>query len=136
MTADKLKLSDRLAEKRTDLAAKRTLLAAERSLMAWIRTGLSMIGFGFTIYAFFESLLLNKNELMMNLDNPRKIGMFLLGMGILSVLFGSFQYLIFIKEVQKIAMIKAGKFPLIIAGLICLLGIVLFFTLFVKIHFL
>lgn len=129
-------LSDKLAKARTELAARRTVMAAERSLMAWIRTGLSMIGFGFTIYAFLESLIVDADKLIIKFDSPRKIGMFLLGMGVLSIIFGSFQYLVSIKDVQKITSVKAGKFPLLMAVLIGLLGVILFIAIFIKVHFL
>ena len=136
MSNKQLTLSDKLAKTRTQLSAKRTLMAAERSLMAWIRTALSMIGFGFTIYAFLESVMSNVNQLNIDVTSPRRIGMVLLSMGIVSIIFGSVQYLISIREIQKITHIKGDKFPLLIALLIGVLGIILFIALFVKIHFL
>ena len=137
MAHDTLTVSDRLAKQRTELAAKRTVMAAERSLMAWIRTSLSMIGFGFTIYAFLQSLIFNEKFLVnIKADSPRMIGMFLLGLGILANIFGSMQYLFLIKKLKQTISIKASKFPLFFGTLIGLLGVILFLSLFVKIHFL
>ncbi len=129
-------LSNELAQTRTDLAAQRTLMAADRSLMAWVRTGLSMIGFGFTIYAFLESLAEKGTLLTVSADGPRRIGLFLLFLGVISILLGTLQYWTTIKEVKKIYTCSAWRFTLIIAALIALLGLVLFVAMFVKAHFL
>lgn len=85
------KTSDELAEDRTVMAAKRTQMAADRSLMAWIRTGLSMISFGFTIYKLLEGFQADLESLGRE-SSPRQLGLFLTGLGTVSVLIGTVEY--------------------------------------------
>jgi len=85
------KTSDELAEDRTGLAAQRTLMAADRSLMAWIRTGLSMISFGFTIYKLLEGFQADLASLGRE-ASPRQLGLFLTGLGTVSVIIGTVEY--------------------------------------------
>lgn len=85
------KTSDELAEQRTAMAAQRTMMAADRSLMAWIRTGLSMISFGFTIYKLLEGFQSDLESLGRG-DSPRNLGLFLTGLGTVSVAVGTIEY--------------------------------------------
>jgi len=75
----------------TDLAVTRTVMAADRSMMAWVRTGLSLLTFGFTIYKFLdyarEELIATGKEVT-DFSSPKFIGLFLIGLGILSLLMG------------------------------------------------
>lgn len=123
---EKPQLSDVLAQKRTALSAKRTIMSAERSLMAWIRTGLTMIGFGFTIFAFLQSLLESKAALKLSMAAPRRIGLFLIGIGVLSLVFGSIEYWGTVKSFGKEYGYSPWRFPLLMAVLICALGVFLF----------
>jgi putative membrane protein len=127
------KLSDTLAQRRTDLAVDRThfavernLMAAERTLMAWIRTGLSMIGFGFTIYKVLQALLDEGARLVPRLQGPRNIGLFLIALGTLSAFMGSLEYWSLAKDFRKKYGSKIRKFPVIMSGMIFLLGLWLF----------
>ncbi len=113
--------ANELAEERTELAVQRTALAAGRSLMAWVRTGLSMIGFGFTIYKFLQGLA---SEIRPNA--ARNAGLFLIGLGTVSVLFGCIDYWQFGRELRRTRGRAMRTFPLFMAGLIALLGIALF----------
>ncbi len=110
-----------LAEERTELAARRTALAADRSLMAWVRTGLSMIGFGFTIYKFLQGF---GSEIRPNA--ARNAGLFLIGLGTVSVLFGCIDYWQFGRGLRRTRGRAMRTFPLLMAGLVVLLGIALF----------
>ncbi len=65
-------------------------MAADRTLMAWVRTALSMISFGFTIYKFLETLQQSGTSVIS--VTPRSIGLFLVGLGTLSVLLGLIEY--------------------------------------------
>lgn len=133
---DELKLTDTLAQQRTDLAAERTIMAADRSLMAWVRTGLSLIGVGFTIYAFLQSLAEKGKTAIISMQQARRIGLFLLALGIASIILGCLQDWITVKNIKKIYNISPWRFPLIIAGFIGLLGIFLFVGIFIKVRLL
>lgn len=121
MTSDKAKSSNELAQDRTDLAVDRTLMAASRSLMAWVRTGLSMIGFGFTIYKFLSS---DEGPGWSN-QNPEQAGIFLIVLGIVSVLFGTIEYAQTVADLRQKYRCKYRKYPLIMASLVGGFGLVL-----------
>jgi putative membrane protein len=133
------KLGDVLAQKRTDLAVDRTdmavdrtLWAASRTLMAWVRTGLSMIGFGFTIYKVLQAMQEEGIQLAPRIQGPRNIGLFLIGLGALSVLMGSLEYWQTSSDLHKKFGAAIKKFPLVMAGLILLLGLWLFVSIVLK----
>lgn len=132
--AAKAKLSDELALKRTELAARRTIMAADRSLMAWVRTGLALIGFGFTIYAFLQSVVEKGQLTMISPDKVRRIGLFLLALGVISILLGALQDWMTVRSIKKIYGVAAWRFTLVIAGSVGALGIFLFVSIFLKIH--
>lgn len=127
------KLSDVLARKRTELAAQRTVMAADRSLMAWVRTGLSLIGFGFSIYAFLQSVAIEK-QLPISDQAPRRIGLFLLALGIVSIILGVLQDWITVRNIKKTYDIIVWRFTLLIAAIIGLLGVLLFVLVFIKVR--
>lgn len=79
-----------MAQERTRLAAGRTLMAADRSLMAWVRTGLSMISFGFTIYKILQGV--QEAGVIDHGVSPRSAGLFLTGLGTLSIIAGTVEY--------------------------------------------
>lgn len=112
------KSSNELAQDRTDLAVDRTLMAASRSLMAWVRTGLSMIGFGFTLYKFLSS----GDSPGWSSQNPEQVGLFLIGLGILSIIFGAIEYTQTVGDLRRIYHCKYRKYPLIMAFLVGGLG--------------
>lgn len=133
MEQEELKLSDKLAQKRTELAAQRTVMAADRSLMAWVRTGLSLIGFGFSIYAFLQSLAIEK-KLPIGIQAPRRIGLFLLALGILCIIFGALQDWIAIQNIKKVYQVAVWRFALLIAATIGILGVVLFILVLIRVQ--
>ena len=126
------KLSDVLAQKRTDMASERTAMAADRSLMAWIRTALSMIGFGFTIYKFLEALKSDINGIAIKANSPRYLGIYLIGLGTFSMILAILQYLNTLKMIKKHQDFITFRYPIIVAVLICLLGVFLFGALIFK----
>jgi putative membrane protein len=85
------KSANQLAVERTDLATTRTVMAADRTLMAWVRTGLSMISFGFTIYKTLQAFQA-AGSILPDEHSPRNIGMFLTGLGTVSILLGTVEY--------------------------------------------
>jgi putative membrane protein len=121
-----------LAGDRTDLAVERTLMAAQRTLMAWVRTGLSMIGFGFTIYKVLQAMLKEGIQLTPHIQGPRNIGLFLIALGTLSTFMGSLDYWILAKDIHKRSGSPIRKYPLVMAGLIFLLGLWLFVSIILK----
>jgi putative membrane protein len=123
------KSSIELAEERTELAVFRTSLAASRSLMAWVRTGLSTIGFGFTLYKFVQSFAEAFRP-----GAPRMAGLFLIGLGTLSVLFGCVEYAQTATAMRSAyGAVKMRKGPLVMAGLIGMLGLALFLSVYLRI---
>jgi len=123
------KTSDELAAERTELAIQRTSLASDRTLMAWVRTATSLISFGFTIYKFFSEL---KREGGMEEHHswfsPRKVGMMLIFFGFLGLFFGLLQYRNEIRNLKKSDPELSRSFSPILAILILVLGLILFFA--------
>jgi uncharacterized membrane protein YidH (DUF202 family) len=72
------------------MGAMRTIMAADRTLMAWIRTSLSMLSFGFTIYKFLQTIA--SEGPMEHPNSPQQVGLFLTGMGVASIVFGTLGY--------------------------------------------
>ena len=113
----------------TELAVDRTVKAADRSLMAWIRTGLSLISFGFTIYKFLEyskEQLVANGKTLSKVADPILVGLMLIGMGILSLVFGIIENYYTITELQDSFSIKRKQYALFMAVLISLFGIFIF----------
>lgn len=80
-----------------DLAFERTLLAENRTLMAWVRTAISLISFGFTIYKFFHETIGNADRFF----SPRKVGMLMIGVGVLALIWGLMDHNAVIKKLRK-----------------------------------
>jgi putative membrane protein len=125
MEQQEKKLSDVLAEKRTNLAAFRTIMAADRSLMAWLRTGLSLIGFGFTIYKFLEYVAAQGTQMTFREAGPRDIGLFLLSLGTLSLVFAVIDYWKSLKKLSKEFDCSPWRTPLFAASGVALMGLFL-----------
>jgi putative membrane protein len=111
----------------TRLAVERTRLAHERTLMAWVRTSTSLISFGFTIYKFFEYLKeANKASPVSNGLNPRRFGMSMIVVGLLSLMIAAFQHHRDVKVLEA----RYGKAPTSMAGVLAfmvgILGILAF----------
>jgi len=107
-----------------DLARARTLLAAERTLMAWIRTALSMLSFGFAIYKFLQGL---EAETLAHEATARGVGLFMAGMGTLAILMGTFDHWHSLKLLRQLRDFKLTRPPMIMAVLMSITGLVLFF---------
>lgn len=130
MTASKVRTSNELAEERTDLAIERTVMAAGRTLMGWVRTALSMISFGFTIYKFLQAAANGAQVGVIGAQGPRRLGLFLIALGVISVLLGSVEYYQIIRRMNTLS---ARKYPtvnmsLVVGIVIGLLGLFLFIT--------
>lgn len=130
MTTIEVKTANQMAGERTDLAIQRTVMAAGRSLMAWIRTALSMISFGFTIYKFMQAATKGAEVGLLKAEGPRRLGLFLIALGVLSVLLGSAEYFQTLNKLnqQSATHYRALNFSFVVGLLIGLLGLFLFVT--------
>jgi putative membrane protein len=110
----------------SDLATTRTLMAADRTLMAWVRTSLSMTSFGFTIYQFLRNLA-HDQVVLAHVSAARSIGLFLTGLGTLSMLVGIIEHR---ETVRTLGLTHRLLFrPTVgIAVLVLALGVLLFLT--------
>lgn len=120
-------LAPRPARLPSDLGTLRTVMAADRTLMAWIRTALSMLSFGFTIYKFLETIA-QQGTLPHHLHSPRQVGLFLAALGTLSMVLGTVSYWATLKDLQKAERFCIGRPTFVIALIISLAGVTLFFT--------
>jgi len=127
MTTPESRTANEMAEERTDLAAHRTLMAADRNLMAWIRTALSMISFGFTIYKVLEGFQQGGGALP-HAGTPRNIGLFLTGLGTLSIVMGTVEYWQTLKDLQSEKRFRFWRPSMIIALAMSVAGLFLFFA--------
>lgn len=108
----------------TQLALDRTILAHDRTLMAWVRTATSLISFGFTVYKFFQYLQEKEGlELDDRALGPRRFGMLMISIGLLSLLLATLQQLQLRKKLKRVYPEVGSPLAMIMAALISLLGI-------------
>jgi putative membrane protein len=125
------KTSLELAVERTDFGVERTVMASERTLMAWIRTGLSMLSFGFTIHKFLLYVRESLSSDALPPQGPRRFGMFLIGLGTVSMIGGLVDYYRRDKQLAQTSGRKPLSFVLVVGALSVLLGVFLFFTILI-----
>lgn len=118
------------AKTANDLAVERTVMAANRTLMAWVRTALSLISFGFTIYKFLQAATNGAQVGLLKTQGPRRLGLFLIALGTVSVVMGAVEYFETIRGLNRQAghPRKVFNFSLALGLLIGLLGLFLFVT--------
>jgi putative membrane protein len=122
-------------KERLDLGVSRTLMAADRTLMAWIRTGLSMLSFGFTIYKFLQYVKDSVSGSILRAQGPRRFGIFLIGLGTASIIFGLIDYYRLAKSLEGESGRKPWSFALLVGTLTSLLGLILFLTILIHREF-
>jgi putative membrane protein len=122
-------------KERLDLGVSRTLMAADRTLMAWIRTGLSMLSFGFTIYKFLLYVKDSVSGSILRAQGPRRFGIFLIGLGTASIIFGLIDYYRLAKSLEGESGRKPWSFALLVGTLTSLLGLILFLTILIHREF-
>jgi putative membrane protein len=132
VTTQDTKSANSLAQERTDLAVSRTMMAADRSLMAWIRTALSMISFGFTIYKVLQGFQESGSKLPSD-HTPRNIGLFLIGLGTISMVMGTIAYWQMFKELCLMQHFPLWRPSFVIALVMSGLGLFLFVGIVVKV---
>ena len=108
----------------SDLGEMRTIMAADRTLMAWIRTSLSMLSFGFTIYKFLQGVAAQSHLEQPN--SPQQVGLFLAGMGVAAIVFGTISYWTTLKDLQRMEVFRIGRPVLLMALIMSVAGIALF----------
>ena len=114
-----------------DLGALRTIMAADRTLMAWVRTSLSMLSFGFTIYKFLETAA--KQDALARPESPQRVGLFLAGMGTLSMILGLVSYWTTLKDLQRTEDFRLGRPPLLISLVMTIAGATLFLAIIARV---
>ena len=131
MTTQDTKSANSLAQERTNLAVGRTMMAADRSLMAWIRTVLSMISFGFTVYKILQGFQEDGSKLPSD-HTPRNIGLFLIGLGTVSMVIGMIGYWQVFRELHVMQYFPVWRPSFVISIVMSGLGLFLFLSIMVK----
>ena len=106
-------------------------MAADRTLMAWVRTSLSMLSFGFTIYKFLETAA--KQDALARPESPQRVGLFLAGMGTLSMILGLVSYWTTLKDLQRTEDFRLGRPPLLISLIMTIAGATLFLAIIARV---
>ena len=115
-----------------NLPVMNTLMAADRTLMSWTRTSLSLLSFGFTIYKILEGFQDAGGKFVVRTDVPRNAGLFLTGMGTLAMVMGTIEYWQTLKGLRKLQDFRLARPPLIMALLMSVTGLFLFFSIITK----
>lgn len=117
------------ANENTNMAVERTLMAADRSLMAWVRTGLSLISFGFTLYKFLENSnaqLKASGGIIADPSSPKTIGLIMIGLGLLSLVFGTLENMSIVKDLRKRHEFEHNHYARFMSWSLMIFGFVLF----------
>ena len=113
-----------------DMGEMRTIMAADRTLMAWIRTSLSMLSFGFTIYKFLQGV--EAKVQLTSPNSPQQVGLFLVGMGVAAITFGTIDYWATLQDLQRTERFRVTRPVLLMALLLSIAGIGLFVAISTK----
>ena len=106
----------------TKLAYDRTRLAYENTMMGWVRTGTSLITFGFSVYKFFQFEVEATEEAGL-LITPRLFGMIMIIFGMLSLLAGTVQHVMSVRQLRAQYPAIPRSLAAMLAGLISILGL-------------
>ena len=118
----------------THLAWMRTRMALETTLAAWVRTATSLIVFGFAIVQFFEHF--NASRGLTGQHLARYVGLVLIGIGSLATGVAVWDYHKALRYLESGAFRGVAGVPgirrvyptVVVAVLLCLIGLVAFFT--------
>jgi putative membrane protein len=110
-------------------------MALETTLAGWVRTASALIAFGFAIVQFFE----NYNVTHGPTGQARYLGLVLIGIGSLATAIGIWDYRKVMKYLEGEAFQAVAGVPgvrhvypaVIVAILLCLIGLLAFFTILV-----
>jgi putative membrane protein len=106
---------------RLPAALVRTALSAEQTLMSWVRTSLSLFTFGFSIAQFFQYLA-GQTEAGLS-ENPRRLGIALILLGILTLILAIFEHVRTIRRLKEEGLPPDSRSPLPIGSAAALLVI-------------
>jgi putative membrane protein len=131
---DELDRSHLPGSTQTHLAWLRTRMALERTLAGWIRTATSLIGFGFAIVQFFEHF--NESRGLAGQHLARYVGLVLIGIGTLATGVAIREYHKALKYLQSDTFLGVTGIPglrriypaVVVAVLLCFVGLLAFFT--------
>ena len=110
-------------DRNTALAFERTRVAYERTMMAWIRTATSLITFGFSVYKFFEFEMKGNLTAAPMLMGPRGFGLTLIGIGLMSLLFGTLTHARDLRALRQLYPATARSYAALISLVIGGLGL-------------
>ena len=85
---------------RIPAALVRTALSSEQTLMSWVRTSVSLFTFGFSIAKFFQYLAVQRQDTELS-ASPRRLGITLIGVGILMLLLAVADHVRMIRQLKK-----------------------------------
>jgi putative membrane protein len=113
-------------------------MAADRTLMAWVRTALSMISFGFTIYKVLEGLQQSNSDVVSKATqavkaSPENVGLFLIGLGTVSMVMGTIEYWHNLRELRKMQYFRIFRPAFVMALVISITGLATFVSVIAKI---
>jgi len=86
----------------TELAKERNRIAADRTLLSWIRVTVSFIGIGFGLDQILNTLDASTGARLASLLSVRTLGLFYIGLGILTSLFAALDYQGELSRFQKL----------------------------------
>jgi putative membrane protein len=119
-------------DRNTALAFERTRVAYERTMMAWIRTATSLITFGFSVYKFFEFEMKGNLTAAPMLMGPRGFGLTLIGIGLMSLLFGTLTHARDLRALRQLYPATARSYAALIALVVGALGLMAMLAAFLK----
>jgi len=115
---------------RLPAALVRTALSSEQTLMSWVRTSLSLFAFGFSIAQFFQYLA-GQTEAGLS-ENPRRLGIALIVLGILTLILAIFEYVRTIRllEEKGLPPDSRSSLPIGSAAILLVIGVIALVTVF------
>ncbi len=120
---------------RLPAALVRTALSSEQTLMSWVRTSLSLFTFGFSITQFFYYLEQQQEDSHFS-AGPRRLGISLIGVGILVLVLAVVEHVQRLRKVrdQGLPPDSESLLPIGSAGAILAIGIVALASVFLNWH--
>ena len=113
----------RMIHKLGTYALVRTAFSSERSLMSWIRTSVSLYAFGFTVTKF--GTYMEQQHGPEFSTGPRRLGLALISIGILSLVFAAFGHLQRMKKMKRLGLptVSLISLPVLATTVLLLIGI-------------
>ena len=90
----------------------------------------ALLSFGFTIYKFLEGAA--QQNMLPRSGTPQDVGLFLAGMGTLSMVLGLFSYWTTLKDLRRTEEFRLGRPTLLIGVIMTIAGVVMFLGISVR----